>query len=70
MWFTAAKKWGKWYWEFVEAGENICDPSAAVLRANHGVLHDDDPTDVVSQSEYTTGCKLGALSRFACRPSR
>ena len=42
-------------WEFVEAGENICDPSAAVLRANHGVLHDDDPTDVVSQSEYTTG---------------
>ena len=55
---------GKAAWSTVDLS------SAAVLRANHGVLHDDDPTDVVSQSEYTTGCKLGALSRFACCPSR
>ena len=23
MWFTAAKKWGKWYWGFVEAADRF-----------------------------------------------
>ena len=23
LWFTAAKKWGKWYWGFVEAADRF-----------------------------------------------
>ena len=45
-------------WEFVEQGEDICHPSAAVLHAAHGVLHDDDPTDgnvVAGDNTYQQG---------------
>lgn len=31
-------------WDFVENGQNICEPDATVLRSAHGVLHDDDTT--------------------------
>jgi hypothetical protein len=45
-------------WEFVEQGEDICHPSAAVLHASHGVLHDDDPSDgvvVPGENTYQSG---------------
>eukprot|EP01052_Picozoa_sp_SAG31_P001665 SAG31_NODE_56_length_29726_cov_41.443312_15_plen_465_part_00 len=39
-------------WAFVEDGQNICDPDAAVLHAHHGVLHDDD---VSTATSYQSG---------------
>eukprot|EP01044_Picomonas_judraskeda_P034518 COSAG03_NODE_14354_length_467_cov_0.975543_2_plen_81_part_01 len=32
-------------WDFVENGQNICEPDSAVLRSDFGVLRDDDPTN-------------------------
>lgn len=34
-------------WTVVDAGVNICHPSAAVLTASHGVIHDDEPSSEV-----------------------
>jgi len=34
-------------WTIVDAGVNICHPSAAVLTASHGVIHDDEPSSEI-----------------------
>lgn len=38
----------RWFadWDFIENGQNICFPDSAVLKALHGVLHDDSTTVV------------------------
>lgn len=33
-------------WDFVENGQNICDPDSGVLHAQHGVLRDDDTVQI------------------------
>ena len=42
-------------WDFVENGENICEPSAAVLRTEQGVLHDDDTSTATSFEQGGSG---------------
>lgn len=34
-------------WTIIDAGVNICHPSAAVLTASHGVIHDDEPSSEI-----------------------
>ena len=51
-------------WDFVENGQDICNPDAAVLRATHGVLRDDD---IVQQGAYgTTPGSAGYLDNADC----
>jgi hypothetical protein len=51
-------------WDFVENGQNICDPDSGVLRAQHGVLRDDD---TVQQGAYgTTPGSAGYLDNADC----
>lgn len=42
-------------WDFVESGQNICEPDAAVLHDEFGVLHDDDISTANSYEEGGTG---------------
>ena len=39
-------------WDFVDNGQNICEPDSAVLRAPRGVLRDDD---IASTQSYEDG---------------
>ena len=39
------------HWDFVENGQDICEPDSAVLRTVKGVLHDDDVVNVGSGSQ-------------------
>lgn len=42
-------------WDFVESGQNICEPDAAVLHDEFGVLHDDDISTANSFEEGGAG---------------
>lgn len=44
-------------WVFIENGQNICEPDAAVLTDPRGVLHDDDPAGDI-HCEHDLDCGL------------
>jgi hypothetical protein len=51
-------------WDFVENGQNICEPDSGVLRDTHGVLRDDD---TVQQGAYgNTPGSEGYLDNADC----
>ena len=46
-------------WDFIENGQDICHPDAAVLRDPHGTLHDDAPGGAVNCQNGGCGSGTG-----------